>query len=842
MPPSDTASPDPPAVRREAELERAAAHRRADDLGVLSPATAAALEWPTLLALVAELTATDLGRERVLALEPHTDPDALEVHRRRYAEVAGLHDDGRLVPSFELPLGELLERLETGRPPLQGADLMRLAALLRASGAAAKRILAADPECPGLTELAEDLPDLSELVRDVDARLDRRGEVRDDASPELVALRKRIRSVRDQLYRDLQGFVAEHSASLGEDTIPMRGGRLVVMLQSGAKGRVPGLVHGRSASGKSFYFEPLDVVEENNTLQQASEDEEAERQRILAELLRAARTALPDIRRHAALVTELDLLEASHRFAELAEGRMAEAAPRHELVLVDARHPLLDPRLGELRNAALGQPGHAGEVVPLDVSLTGGEHALVVTGPNAGGKTVALKTAGLLAVASQAGLPVPAGPGTRLPFLSRLVATVGDEQDLLTDRSTFSGRLLRLDEAWRAAGPDSLILLDELGSGTDPEEGSALGVSLLEGLIGRDTLTVITTHLTQVAAAALEMDGAGCAAMEFDPDSGEPTFRLLPGPPGGSEALALARRLGLPAEWLDRAENRLGTQHRDLQRLLSEVESLRQELARAKERAEQEADDAAKLRRRLAEEEEKLVEERRSVGQRLRGELDEFRREVLGRLREEAGEMRRRMEEEGRRKGVEAEAVERLFSEEPELGEEEAEPEGELVEGGRVRHKGLGWEGTLESVDDRGRAEVDVRGKTFRCGADELVPLGEPAGKGKAKKKPGRRAGGGRGGPGVTVSAGGEGAGGGVPEELHLLGKRVEPALAELDAYLDRALLGSRPEVRVVHGHGTGALRDAVREHLRGHPAVQSHRPGKKNEGGDGATVVKLGG
>ncbi|HMB53445.1 MAG TPA: Smr/MutS family protein [Thermoanaerobaculia bacterium] len=789
---------------------------------VLSPATAAALEWPSLLALVSELAASDLGRERIAALAPYAGDADLAAARRRYEEADRLATEGRLVPSFEQPLGELLERLETGRPPLTGGDLVRLAALLRATGSAAKRVRAADPPCSELGEIVAELPDLSELVREVDARLDRRGDVRDDASNELVALRRRIRGVRDQLYRDLTGFVSEQSDHLGEDTIPMRGGRLMVMLDSGARGRVQGLTHGRSGSGKSFYFEPLGVVEQNNTLQQATEDEEAERARILNELLAAARDHLEAIHQHAELLAELDLLEASRAFAELSGGRLADVAPRGELVLVRARHPLLDPRLSDLRRRALGQPGHAGDVVPLDLTLGDDSRALVVTGPNAGGKTVALKTVGLLTVAAQCALPVPAAKGSRLPQVAHLVATVGDEQDLLTDRSTFSGRLLRLEEAWKAAGPDSLILLDELGSGTDPEEGSALATALVEALVARQSLAVITTHLTQVAAAALELDGASCAAMEFDPAGGEPTFHLLPGPPGGSEALALARRLGLAEEWLDRAESLLGSGHRELQRLLTEVESLRGELAAEKERVRVEADDAEKLRRRLADEQQALAEERKNVGKKLRAQLDAFRRETLDKLRDEVEAMRGEMKE-GRKKGVAAKAVGRLFEAAPEIEEVAPEPQGELEEGATVHHRGLGWEGRLVKLD-RGRAEVDVRGKTFRCKADELIPVAGSASKPKQAKRK------------VTVDTADDGA----PVELMLIGKRVEPALNELDDYLDRALLGSRPEVRVVHGHGSGALRDAVREHLRHHPAVANHRPGKRNEGGDGATVVTL--
>ncbi|HYG62861.1 MAG TPA: Smr/MutS family protein, partial [Thermoanaerobaculia bacterium] len=743
----------------------------------------------------------------------------------------------------------------TGRPPLEGLDLVRLADLGKACRTVAARIQEADPPCPALGALVAGLPDISPLLHRIDRALDRRGEVREDASPRLAALRQQIRRVRDQIYRELGSYAEGHREDLAEDTVPLRGGRLVVMLQAGAKGRSGGLVHGRSATGKSLYFEPLEVVETNNTLQQSVEDEEAERRRILAELMGEARAALPALETHAHLFAELDLLQSMVRFGDLCGAALPDIGPRFDLRLLSARHPLLDPGLAELREEALGHAGHTGTIVPLDIELTSERRALVVTGPNAGGKTVALKTTGLLTLAAQCGLPVPAAAGSRVPFVTRLVATVGDEQDLLADRSTFSGRLLRLKEAWEAAGPDSLVLLDELGSGTDPEEGAALSIALLEGLLTKGSFAVITTHLAQLAAAALEMGGASCAAMEFDPETGRPTFRLLPGPPGGSEALALARRLGLPAEWLDRAEARLGSEHRDLRRLLAEVERVRRELAETQERLEIEASDAEKLRRRLADERAALEEERRSVGRRLRAELDGFRRETGDRLRQEVERLRESFEE-GRRRNLAAEAVERLFAEAPVLGEEEPEPAGPVSVGQPVRHVGLGWEGVLEKLE-AGRAEVLVRGKRVRCRPEELAPARPGAAGGSAVNRatPSTRAR-----EGKPAIAGANRTGqdrtaqdlpgrdrprgdleeAGVPKELNLIGQRVEAALEELDAYLDQALLASRKEVRVIHGHGTGRLRQAVREHLRGHPGVTAQRPGAPDEGGNGATVVVL--
>ncbi len=793
---------------------------------VLSTATAQALELPALLAVVARLAASDLGRERVLALAPHTSEPALAAHRRRFEEVERLLAERPLVPDFEAPLGELLERLATGRPPVAGGDLVRLADLLRAVRAADRRIAAADPACPALGALVPEAAETDALLGRIEKTLDRRGEVREDASPRLAALRREIRRSREQLYRDLSGYVAEHKETLSEETIPMRGGRLMLVLQAGARGRAGGLVHGRSATGKSLYFEPLEVVESNNSLQQAVEDEEEERRRIVNELLAAARAALPALHAEAEFLGELDLLQAAVRFGQRCDGALAEVGGRHDLRLHAARHPLLDPCLADLRQEALGQAGHVGPVVPLDLALGGAARVLVVTGPNAGGKTVALKTAGLLALAAQAGLPISAARGSRVPFFARVVATVGDEQDLLADRSTFSGRLLRLREAWEAAGPDSLVLLDELGSGTDPEEGAALAVALLEGLLEKGALGVITTHLTQLAAAALELPGATCAAMEFDPATGRPTFRLMPGPPGGSEALALARRLGLPREWLDRAEARLGTEHRQLRRLLAEVERVRQELAAARDRMETEASDAEKLRRRLAAEREALEIERLALAKRLRAELDAFRRETAGKLREEVERLRQEVEA-GRRRGLETAAVERLFTAAPALPEPEPEEGGPLAVGGVVRHRRLGWQGVLEKLG-ADRAEVLVKGKRLACAPEDLVAVGAAPAPAPADRKPRRAAKE----PAAELDE--------APTEINLIGQRVEPALEELDAYLDRALLASGKEVRVVHGHGSGRLRDAVRRHLRTHPGVSTIRPGEANEGGDGATVVTL--
>ena len=786
-------------------------------------ATLEALELPDLRAVLATYAVTDLGRSRLLGLAPTADGDELGARRDRFREAGVLLADGPLVPSFEESLAPLLERLRPAAPAAPtGREVLALAGLLDASLAVVEAVRRREEPLEALAALAADLEDLRPLVGRIRRTLDRRGEVREDATPELALLRARIRRQREHLYRELQALKQEHQDHLSEDTIPVREGRLVLVLQAGAKGRVPGLVHGRSATGKSIYFEPLGVVDANNDLQEASEEEAVEKHRILAELAGELSTRRPAVEGHARFLAELDALQATQRWAVEVGAEPAEIAERHELRLVAARHPLLDPALAERREAALGAAGHRGPVVPLSVALEPELRALVITGPNAGGKTVALKTVGLLAVLHACGLPVPADRGSCIPRLDRVVATVGDEQDLLAETSTFSGRLLRLDEAWKGAGPGSLILLDELGSGTDPEEGAALAGALLTGLLERRALVVITTHLTPLAAEALEADGAYCAAMELDAATGRPTYRLLPGPPGGSEALALARRLGLDPSLVAAAEARLGPEGLDYRRLLGEVEALRQRLAAELERQTSARRDAETERDRLSAELRALEAARREAGKSLRQEHERFRREVRGRLAVEVDRLREELDE-GRRKGLAARATDRLMAAAPELPPDEPEPEGELEPGAEVRHRSLGWTGVLKELD-RGRAVVDVAGKTLRCRADELIPRGTPE-RSSAKR------------PAVQVE---EASSGGVAAELDLLGERVAAALDRLDDYLDRALLEGRTEVRIVHGHGTGRLREAVRAHLRGHPAVASWRPGERGEGGNGATVVTL--
>ena len=798
----------------------------ASSRSIASTATLEALELGVFRRLLEREAVSDAGRAAIADLTPSADAKDLAAKFCRGREVEALLEDGALVPSFDDEILPLLERLENERGSLLGPDLLALRFLLRTTTAALARIEDAEPPGPGLTELARAQPEAADLETALERVLDDRGGVREDASPALVAAARQARRSRQAVYSQLERYVREHSEHLAEETMPLHAGRLVLLLRSGAKGKLRGLVHGRSATGKSLYFEPMDAVEGNNRLQEALAAQEEERRRLLEELIEKLFQGRERLRARTELLAELDLRQAAVRWGRRAGAEWIEPGAERALELLEARHPLLDPELASLRRRALGQAGHTGEVVPLTLRLDADERVLVVTGPNAGGKTVALKTAGLLVVLAHCGLPIPAAAGSRVPRLERVVATVGDDQDLLADRSTFSGRLLRLQEAWAGAGPDSLVLLDELGSGTDPEEGAALAVALLEELVRGRALAVLTSHLTPLAAAALDLDGAGCAAMEFDPASGEPTFELVPGPPGSSEAIALARRLGLPDRWLSRAEELLGPGHRRMQDLLREVETLRDELAterRETRRRRRELDAELEL---AGTEREELERQRTALDRDLRARLEEFRQQVTTELRTEYKRLREELAA-GRKKGLVGKAVDRLFEEAP-VPPRPASATGPIEVGASVRHASLGWVGEVGKVDGK-RVEVLVGGKRLRCRLDDLETVAAPPPASSLKPAKARKA-------SLDLDEPAE------PGEIHLRGERVEEALERLDGYLDRALLAGSSEVRVVHGHGTGRLKKAVRSHLKNHPAVAGWRPGGRGEGGDGATVVTLAG
>ncbi len=818
------------------------------DSGVASAATLQSLQFFDVLEVITTFASTDAGRERIRALRPLDDPGALNEQRQLHLELSGLiAEHGRVVPSLEDPILPLTERLRRGRRMeptdwsllLEGLDAINRVDELQQSTDGLDQLPLQfldlrDPEVPG--ELVT-----SSLLARIVGVFDRDGRLRDDASPKLLRLRQQLRSERVELQRRFETYVRSHRETLGEETVTSREGRLTVLLPSGSRGQLPGLVHGRSGTGRSYYFEPLDLVEGNNALQGLRGDEAVEVQRIIGELEAMVTARCPQILQAFELLAWLDLAQAvdgfsrtvSARFVEWSDEPAREVLPEtagNRLSVVGARHPLLEPRLAWAREAVLGQAGHRGEVVPLDLDF-GDRRVLVVTGPNAGGKTVALKSLGLIVAMSLAALPVLVEAGTRIPRFREIVAVVGDDQDVLAEQSTFSARLLRFEEAWNAARDGALVLLDEVGTGTSPGEGAALSQALLERLEDNGPYAVLTTHLIELAAAALRLDGADSLAMELDKESGRPTFTPRRGAPSPSHAIELARRLDLPSEWIDRARELVGDELLSLQALMAEAESARQRARANEERLARLLADQEILNSRLEEREKELRTKGQKLSRQLESELVSFRSEATRRLDQELQKLSEREAKPAR--STRQRIVEKVMADRP-RGPEVApssqpnlgEP-GDVNAGDVVKHVSLGWEGSLESIKGQ-QAQVVVRGKRLRCRVAELRRVkGSPGGRSRKER---RRS------PALSEGAGSRE----VAVELNLIGQRVEPALDTLEAYLDQATLGAHSRVRVIHGHGTGRLRSAVREFLEAHPAVARHRRADDTEGGNGATIVEL--
>ncbi|HSS44495.1 MAG TPA: Smr/MutS family protein, partial [Thermoanaerobaculia bacterium] len=527
-------------------------------------------------------------------------------------------------------------------------------------------------------------------------------------------------------------------------------------------------------------------------------------------------------------MAELDALEAKVEFGELSQGRLPELSEDRGWTLAAARHPLLDGRLAPLRQRVLGESRETRPVVPLDLELSPQKRMLVISGPNAGGKTVVLKTAGLFSLLAQTGLPLPTGPGTRMPVFRSVRTEVGDAQAILSDRSTFSSSMETLASILQEAGPETLALIDEIGGSTDPEEGSALAVAFLEEYLRRGGRVIVTTHLSAVKSFAAAHEDGLCAAMEFDERSGRPNYHLHPGLSGRSRALSVAREVGLPETMLERARGILGDAWRRQERREAEAEealerlrAAEKELAAERERARHEAE-------RLEEESARLVRERaRMLEEGLAG-FERARRELLHRVEEELSAMRldnsRRAEASAERLIGQAEKA----AAEPLIAEAQAEALAKtrgLVPGGHARIRGARGSGTVLSLDQE-TVWLEVAGKKMRLPRTELEPAGDVRTSGAVRPRtlvPERS---------ETASA--------PTREVNVIGQRLPEAISEVEKSLDQALLLGAGRLRVVHGHGTGRLRAGLREHLRQHPAVASLRAADAREGGNGATIVEL--
>ncbi len=798
------------------------------------------VDWPGVLRLAGRFCSSERGRERLLAATPSGDP--AEVRRRAgvtrdLVARTGLRPPVRI---FGLDEGApLVTRLGAAGQALPPEELLDLFALVERSEEARRAVPVEGLELPDLTALLAPLGDLEDLLGERDYTFEPDGRIRDTASARLASIRAAIVRLRRDVVRRLEELVRARPDALADGYVTEKGGRYCLPVRSDRRESVAGIVHEKSGSGQTLFVEPLAVVEANNALSEAFEEEREEIHRILVALTARFAARKRELSAAVEVLTELDGYQARAELARRSQGVFPETDG--PLVLKKARHPLLDRRLAPLREEVFGERAEerGSDAVPLDLVLDEEKRLVLLSGPNAGGKTVAMKTVGLFALLAQSGFAVPADPGTSLPVFDKLLVVAGDAQDLLGDLSSFAGAMTRTAAALAAATPRSLVLLDELGSGTDPDEGGAIAMSVLEEDLRRGGLTVATTHLAAVKEWAHDRPDVLSAAMEFDESLGRPTFRVRPGATGRSRALAVAERSGIPRRVLEAARERLGSgwaaADAALERLESETRAARAEAERL--RAESLA--LASRRDALERETAALATEKQRLRERAKTEIDraiealrERTRRELDRIREEA--RAGRAVSRGALMTVVGEArkdAEALF----EMAAP-PEPSGPVAVGDRVKVVPFGTTGKLLALDEaKGQAEVEVGGKRMKVGIADLRPAtgsGAPAAVSKWAPIPRASAGDAKVAPAAKAAA--------PRGEIVLVGLRVDAALPEVERAINDALLSGKGSLRIVHGFGSGRLAAAVREFLADHPGVSSFRPGDDTEGGDAATIAEL--
>lgn len=802
----------------------------------------AVLEFDKVRRMLLRWAFSSLGRERIQALHPNLDLEDILLSQRRASEWKGLELQGGAPQAMEI--GDLrahLARLPRGGAPFTPGEFAELLPLLRLCDRLyrlRRSLRDREPACPALLETLEPLTDVSDLARRLDASFSPSGELLDTASRELARVRRELhqalRSASDLLGGMLDRLPAERRE---EAFVTLRDGRYVVSVRSSDRDLFPGFLHGRSQTGHSLLLEPVEALDANNRVAELREEEKAEEYRILVELTESLRERAPALQAGHEIVAELDLVRAHAKLSIELRAEPPALRTDASIRIAQGRHPIL---------AAAEREG-GGRVVPLDLQIDPDLPVLVISGPNMGGKTVALKTVGLLAAMAQAGLHVPAAPGTELPLVDEIFVDLGDEQSIEHDLSTFAAHLKNIGAVWERATARSLVLFDELGGGTDPEEGAALAMALLDGIAERGSLTVATTHLTSLKLFVQDRKGMENASMEFDAVTMEPRFRLVRGQPGRSRAFEIARRILPGSTLLERAEPFRSPQLIQFDALFAQIDAERRELAAARRRLEEETEELAAATHRRERQAETLRDRIRTLREarqdavrsayaQAQHEIESIRREVetelqrakeaplagaaevtwgersLAAARQAEREVRRRAGQIGqhatRRTGA------RLSADRLRPGERAWLPEvGAVVQIDRVRSGGqkvrVEWHGRYLEVGARALEEVPP---------DASAPL-RPAS--------------------VRVEVPADDLP--VQRDLDIRGCRAEDALLHLERFLDQAALRNIDTVRIVHGKGTGVLKREVHRALERSPLVTAFRPAEPRDGGWGVTIAEIG-
>jgi DNA mismatch repair protein MutS2 len=780
------------------------------------------LEFEKVLALVAAEASFSLGRELALAVRPVTEfAEAFELQSQT-AEMRLVDQMGIDIPfAGARDIRPLIHAAAIGQA-LDPGDLVDAAQTLRTAWRGHNVIEKIRPRVPRLAAISDRMVDFRVFSDAVDRSINSRGEVADSASDLLATTRRELRIAESRLEQRAQAALADAiRRGIAQDgLLTQRNGRQVIPLKADYRGQMQGIVHDVSSSGATVFIEPMAVVEAGNQVRELQLAEEREVRRVLLSL-----SAILGESDAAALETlgalaELDVLSAKVRFGRRVKAQLPPAGEVdswfHDsgaTVVVRGRHPLL-----------------RGDVVPTDIEVGGAFVGVLITGPNTGGKTVALKTLGLLTLMAQAGIPVPCDDGSRFVCYPRIYADIGDEQSIEQSLSTFSSHMRNVIAILAKAAPGTLVLLDELGAGTDPTEGAALARAILETLLERGCTLVATTHHGELKAFAHNDPRLRNANVEFNLETLSPTYRLTIGLPGHSNALAIAQRLGLTAEVLERAEAQLAPEHFELEHLLAEIRDERIAAAAARERDEAASRESEALRVALADTRERIELERAGILEsaqheaedalaQARRELDDFRRRAANRDFDAraAEETLRKLDGDIGRLAARA-RPQRVARPQPAIPHE-------VGPGDRIHVRDIPQVGeALTAAGEDGRVEVQFGSLRMKVSVDRIDRVEVVDGSGTVAAP-------------VLVPMGPH-----VSMELDLRGQRAEEALERFETYLDNAFRAGLPFVRIIHGKGTGALRAAIREALTGHPLVRKFESAAPNEGGDGVTVALLAG
>jgi DNA mismatch repair protein MutS2 len=811
------------------------------------------LEFDRIVEVVTGLALTSLGAEALSGLAPQTDPKAVASALNATSETAVYLERNALFPlRAGTGLGDALVTLQVEGQLLEPLPLRALADFLDSVDVTRASIHAATGSFPILTAVAARAASFKSEVAAVRHAIDPSGEVLDQASSTLRSVREQLRSTRARLRSTLDQFVRGRDTAkyLQDQIVTERNGRYVLMIRAEHRANVPGIVHGSSASGATLFLEPAATVEINNDLVELEEREREEIRRILLELTETFRRRPEDFQASLDVATELDVLQAKARFGTVVNGVSPEIAVDGRIELRDARHPLLirevRRRLGEDQGTNDGVSATTApetEVVPTSIVLEPPNRVLLITGPNTGGKTVAIKTAGLLALMAQAGLHVPAATA-RLPVFTCVFADIGDEQSISASLSTFSGHIANIVAMDRAMKLPALVILDEVGTGTDPNEGGALATAVVNHFKQRGAHVIATTHYDALKTWGTTTDGVTTAAFAFDPKTFAPTYRLVYGAPGRSLAIEIAQRLGLPLPVVSAARGFLSDDQKKVAAHLARIdaqaralESERTKLQRDR-RAVDEANAGVSAREREIKEREQRLAKR--LNEKLDDRIRQARRDidlVIEQLKdkseallEQAGTRVRTgisTGETGAARAEAREAIERIVDRLKEPAPASQAPALAPAVGARVAVGGLGMEGLIVSIQGN-QAEIDVRGKKLRAPLKGLyvVSGASSTAKGPAPAK-------------VRVSVDLQPRVG-VLSELNVIGATVDQAIDRVSRFLDDTLVTDQQQVRIVHGHGTGQLRRGIAAYLKDHPMVAKFYPAPREQGGEGATIVEL--